>query len=254
MVSRTAAAVVLLALASTAHAAPEEIQVYMDEMNEPGHFGLDVHNNFVATGEVTNDYVGQQQSLHRYRVTPEFALGITSYLEFGLYLPLATIDRDLHPGIDGVKFRLKFIAPHAERNTWFWGANFEIGAVDHALDENPYNAEFKGILGIHTGPWIAALNANVDFNVAGTVNSPTTVEVDGKLSYAINRTLAVGVETYNGIGQISDLGHFGSSEQASFATVDLEYRGWNFNIGVGDGYGANPDGLVFKAIVGVPIN
>jgi hypothetical protein len=27
--------------------APEEIQVYIDDMTTPGHFGLDVHNNFV---------------------------------------------------------------------------------------------------------------------------------------------------------------------------------------------------------------
>ncbi len=40
-------AIVLLALASHAAAAPEEIQVYEDDMDKPGQFGLDVHNSYV---------------------------------------------------------------------------------------------------------------------------------------------------------------------------------------------------------------
>ena len=55
-------------------AAPGEIQVYLDEMNQPGQFGLDVHSNFVFTGALTDDYPGQQQSLHRLRVTPSFRM------------------------------------------------------------------------------------------------------------------------------------------------------------------------------------
>ena len=44
-------------------AAPEEIQVYMDEMSEPGHIGLDIHNSYGATGDKTPAYAGEQQSV-----------------------------------------------------------------------------------------------------------------------------------------------------------------------------------------------
>jgi hypothetical protein len=53
-----------LAAGHHAAAAPEEIQVYEDDMDKPGQFGLDVHNNYVWghasplqwTGEAQPDY------------------------------------------------------------------------------------------------------------------------------------------------------------------------------------------------------
>jgi len=105
-----------------ANAAPEEIQVYLDEMSDPGTFGLDVHNNYVVSGDPIADYTGEQQSVHRYRVTPELAYGVTRYLELGLYLPLATLDRDVRFHVDGVKVRVKFMAPRPSDQHWFWGA------------------------------------------------------------------------------------------------------------------------------------
>lgn len=58
---------------AAAHAAPEEIQVYIDDLDEPGEVGLDTHINYVATGESTRgDYPGAEDSLKRLRITPEF--------------------------------------------------------------------------------------------------------------------------------------------------------------------------------------
>ncbi|WP_158913429.1 hypothetical protein [Caulobacter sp. S45] len=243
-----------LLLAGGAHAAPEEIQVYMDEMSDPGQFGLDVHNNYVATGDLVHDYPGQQQSLEQYRVTPEFAYGITKNLEFGLYMPLATLDRTGRFGIDGAKLRLKFIAPKNDGQDWFWGANFEIGAVDKKLDINPYNAELKGIIGRRMGPWTVAFNANVDFKVSGPQSAPAELDFDTKISYALTKTFAVGVETYNGAGSFNRFGNFGESDESTFLTIDKSIGHWDINFGVGSGYGSNPDHLIIKAIIGVPID
>jgi hypothetical protein len=236
---------VIMLLGSSAHAAPEEIQIYMDEMNAPGQFGLDVHNNYVATGHTTDDYVGEQQSLHRYRLTPEFAYGLTRSFELGLYLPLATIDRD-GLGIDGLKLRLKFIAPKRRDQIWFWGANFEIGGVDHGLDINPYNAELKGIAGLRTGPWTVAFNANLDFKVYGPASNPPSVDLDLKLSYFVTKAVALGVETYDD--------PFALGDDSSFVTLDASWAGWDLDLGVGSGYGTNPDRFLIKAIVGIPID
>ena len=80
-----------LALISAACiAAREEIQVYLDDVTQPGRFGTDLHNNFVISGSSTRDYEGAIAPRHVYRFTPEFYYGVNNTLELGLYL-LTTI-------------------------------------------------------------------------------------------------------------------------------------------------------------------
>lgn len=248
----------LLALAlclysRAAVAAPEEIQVYMDELNAPGEVGLDVHNNYVLTGDHGLDYAGEQPSLHRYRFTPEWSLGLDQSFELGAYLPLASADgHGLH--VDGIKFRLKWLAPRPKGQKWFWGANFEIGREGHRLDENPWNAELKGIVGIHSGKLIAAANANLDFKVSGPAPAPASLEIATKLSYAVSPKTAVGIENYTGTGEIRRLGHLGSNNQSTYLTADTSIGKWDLNLGIGRGYGSNPDKWIAKAIISVPLD
>jgi hypothetical protein len=239
--------------ATPALAGPEEIQVYMDELDAPGELGLDVHANYVPSGGQVGDYPGEQQSVHRLRITPEFSYGLTRNLEFGAYLPLATLDNHGQFGIDGIKFRLKYILPRAERQKWFVGANFEIGRVDHQLDINPYNAEFKVIAGMRAGRWTIAGNASIDFTVSGPEPGPASLEIASKVNYSLSERVALGVENYSGLGEFRSLGHFGASEQASYVTIDTRLRRWDLNFGVGRGYGSNPDKWIVKAVIGVPI-
>lgn len=192
-----------------AMAAPEEVQVYMDEMSDPGQFGLDIHNSYVVSGDRTPGYPGEQQSVGRYRVTPEFSLGLTRNLELGAYLPLAAIDNRGVLRAEGVKFRLKYIASAKPGSRLFWGANFEIGRVTHRLDANPYNAELKGIAGYHGDKWTLALNTNFDFKVSGPASAAASVELATKASYAISPKLSLGIENYNGVGEIRHIGRFG---------------------------------------------
>lgn len=240
---------------SAASAAPEEIQVYIDDMDAPGEVGLDMHINDVVTGESTaNDYPGAQDSLHRLRVTPEFSLGLTKQIEAGLYLPLATIDREGHFDAGGVKARLKFVAHlSSDPNTWY-GFNFELGRVNRLLDINPWNAEAKFMIGSRRGPWMLAANANVDFVVAGPQPGPATLEIATKGSYNVSRKFALGFEAYNGVGPLKALGRLGSSEQSVFGAADIDLGASDLNIGLGRGFGANPDRFVAKLIIGIPID
>ena len=66
-------------------AAPEEIQVYLDDLRPPNQLGVDVHTNFVSSGRSTSDYVGEVPPAKLYRVTPEFAFGLSPTTELGLY-------------------------------------------------------------------------------------------------------------------------------------------------------------------------
>ncbi|HTD05203.1 hypothetical protein [Undibacterium sp.] len=233
-------------------AAPEEIQVYMDEMNAPGEFGLDVHNNYVVSGNGVPDYRGAQAPRHVFRVTPEFSYGLTPNLELGAYI-LSSVDANGGSSIDGQKLRLKFIAPKDKDQAYFWGANLEVGRVAHRLDENPWNAELKGILGYRTGPWTYAVNLNIDWKVSGPVPSPTTLDVDTKISYKTDRGYELGIESYNELGAVRQLGHLNQQSQTIFGVIDTSIRGWDVNIGVGRGLTPASDRWLLKAIVSVPL-
>jgi hypothetical protein len=122
-----------------------------------------------------------------------------------------------------VKARLKFIAPRAEGQAWWWGANFEIGHVNHKLDVNPWNAELKGIVGTRLNKWTLAENANVDFVVSGPQPHSPEVEFDTKLAYAMTKAVSLGVESYNGTGSFA---HFGAVGKATSRSLPLRTSIW----------------------------
>jgi len=244
----------MFVVASTAAvAAPEEVQVYQDEINKAGEIGLDIHLNTVADGDIGVDYPGAESSLHRWRATPEFSLGLGGGFEAGLYLPLATIASDGVLRAEGAKVRLKWIAPHDEAKGFYWGGNFEIGRVDHGLDQNPWNAEFKAIAGWRRDKLSVAFNGNFDFVISGPAPGPATFDFDTKIGYRVSPKWTLGIESYNGVGAFKALGHFGASEQSTYLVVDTHLGKWDINFGVGKGYGANADSVIIKSVVSIPL-
>jgi hypothetical protein len=234
-------------------AADEEIQVYMDEIGPPHQLGLDVHLNYVPDGRILPDYPGQQASEGRTRITPEWSYALSPDLELGLYLPLATIDRDGTVQAGGIKGRIKWIAPRAEGQDWWWGANFELGRVAHDLDINPWNAELKGIVGVRKGPWTLAANLNVDWMVSGPEHTPVDFQLATKVAYHVTDRTSIGVESYNGLGGGRSFGRFSEADQQTYLAVDTSLGRWDLNLGVGYGYGNPEDRLILKAVIGVPI-
>jgi hypothetical protein len=193
--------------------------------------------------------------VHRLRITPEFSYSLNDRLELGLYLPLLT--QDLNggtPRADGIKLRLKYLPPRESADDWYWGINGEIGRVGHRLDVNPYNAEVKGIVGRHWGRWTTAFNFNYDFKVQGPAPAPSSTELATKIYYDLRDDLALGIESYNGLSEGTHLGQWGDREHQSFLTVDTKLADVDLNLGVGWGYGSNSDGLIIKAVIGVPVN
>jgi len=228
-------------------AAPEEIQIYVDDMSAPGHFGMDVHNNYVLSGSGTPDYPGAQPPVHVYRLTPEFYYGLTNTVELGLYtLSTHPVPGDWH--YDGTKVRIKYIAPHDASHGAFYGVNFELGDTSLRVSEDPWNAELKGILGYRTDRWLFAVNGNLDKAVAG--GQPFMVDVDSKVAYKINAGYAVGLESYNELGPVHDLGHVGSQSETLYAVVDTTIGKADLNAGVGRGLTAESDRWTVKFILG----
>ena len=242
----------LVALPLPAHAADEEIQVYLNEINPKGGFGLDLHVNDVLSGDPTPDYTGAQNPVHRLRVTPEWSWSATDNVELGLYLPLATLDAGGHFYADGAKVRIKWLPRHPEKG-FFYGINYEVGRVGHRLDQNPWNNEIKLIGGWEGDRWIVGANANLDFALSGPAKTPAELQWATRIGYKLPGKTVVGIESYNGLGSIRDFGHLAHTEHSTFLSVDTVIGKWNLNAGMGKGYGTSKDDVIVKLIIGVPI-
>ena len=242
-------------LPGEARGADEEIQVYMDEMNPAGGYGLDVHLNYVPEGRPANfDWLGQEASQRRLRVTPEWSYGLTSWLELGAYLPLMEIDARQGLEIGGIKGRIKFIAPHKQGSHFFWGFNYELGRVRRRINVNPWNSEIKAIAGWRQGKVTLAGNVNFDFVVSGPRPGPATFQLATKAAYELTPGFSVGLENYNDLGNTHRLRLNRHGDHMTFVTIDKAFGRFDLNLGVGRGYGAPEDKWVVKAIVGIPID
>lgn len=238
--------------ASPAWAADEEIQVYLDEIGARGEFGLDLHLSYVLDGDGTPAYPGAESPRHRLRITPELSLGLGGGFELGAYIPVATVAADGVARVQGIKGRLKWLAPHKDQGL-YWGINWELGRVAHRLDENPWNSEVKLIAGWREERWNLGVNGNFGFKVSGPVPAPATFEIATKAGYKVSDTLTLGVESYNELGELRSLAQFSGTEHATYLTADFPVGGFDINAGVGKGYGANADSWLVKFVVGVPV-
>jgi hypothetical protein len=83
-----AAATIAALLAGTAaHAQTDEIQVYDAEINNPGEFSLQLHNNYTPIGRKFPDFPGGIVPNHTLNGVPEWAYGVVDWLELG-YAPI----------------------------------------------------------------------------------------------------------------------------------------------------------------------
>jgi len=248
-------AIVASTLSSTcvvSHAASEEIQVYLDDLRAPGQLGVDVHNNFAVSGRSAPDYPGEQAPGKVYRLTPEFAYGLNKTTELGFYL-LTTRDMVGNLHSEGIKARIKYIAPHDLESGPFWGVNLEVGRSSRRVSETPWNAEVKGILGIRAGRWTLAVNPNVDWSLSQG-GGPVTGDVDLKANYAIDSKTQLGIESYNEFGPLRHLSTSTMNGRTVFAVVDKDFGQFDINAGIGRGLSQAADKWVIKVIVGTNFN
>ena len=244
-------AAALVLVSSVAHAAPDEIQVYTEEMDDPGQFGLELHVNYAIEGAKEASYPGEMPGHHVLQVTPEFSYGITKTLEAGLYLPFAfNPDGNLYN--NGLRLRLKFVAPHDEKDYFFWGLNTEVGYYTRRVSESYWGMELRPIMGYRTDKWLLAFNPILDLNLSDNVSRAPNFEPALKVSRRVAEGLHAGLEYYGEFGPLSHFSPADARGHALYAALDLEHKGYDVNFGVGRGLGENPDKWVAKAIIAFP--
>lgn len=250
MLKACVAALLLAFTSSAAWAAPEEIQVYLDDLVGTGNFGTDVHNNYVVSGSGTPDYPGAEAPAHVYRLTPEFYYGLSDTMELGLYA-LTTTQPGRSPTFDGTKLRLKFIAPHDGEQGPFWGANLEIGNSSVRVSEQPWGTELKGIYGYRWSRWLFAINTDVDWDSSRVFGGPPSLGLDTKLAYTMDADYQLGLESYNELGPLSNPGDLSQRSETLYAVIDTDLgNSMDLNAGIGRGLTTASDRWVIKFILG----
>ena len=229
----------------------DEIQVYTDDINAPGEFGLEMHVNTTPEGRKTPDYSGEVTPHHGVRVTPEFSYGLTKTLEAGLYIPT-----NHQPGdnfdVAGWKARLKWLPVRGDEQTggWFLGANGEFSRLQRKYSESPTTAELRIMMGHRSPEWLFAVNPVFGFNLSEGFSHTPEFELGVKVARSISERLALGLEYYSAMGAINHIQSLSQQDNTLFAAMDLDMKAWTLNFGVGRGLTSEADKWTVKAIFG----
>jgi hypothetical protein len=252
------AGVVLGALVAALPARAEmidEIQVYADDINDPGRFGVELHLNTTPSGRDVPDYPGEIVPDHGVRLTAELSYGLGHDLEAGLYLPF-----DHNPGqgpyFAGPKLRMKWLPLHPEEGAAgpFAGLNIELADLARRFDRDQRAMELRPIIGWRGGQWLVAANPVFEIALSGPDRSRAP---DFAPSLKVGRTVArgimLGAEYYLDLGPVSSLLPISQQGQQLFLAADVDRKPWVFNFGVGRGLNGATDAWTVKAIFEVPL-
>ena len=230
-------------------AAPEEVQVYLDDFAEIGRPGLDLHTNYVASGQPS----ANPSTNHQLRVTPEFSYGINTNWEVAAYW-LTEKDPGGSPQTDGMKLRTRWRpkAPSAD-TLFYWAMNLEVGQLAERFYQDVTSAEVKLIGVWKADPWTLGINFNIDRSLKTHPVQAATSEIDTKIAYRVIEGLQVGIENYSFLGTIRNNPGEPQNSQANYLAADFNLGRWDFNVGIGHASGQTPDKTILKAIIGVPL-
>jgi hypothetical protein len=248
----TVFAAALLLLPRSALAQADEIQVYNGGLAAPGIFNLTWHNNFTPSGVSEPAFPGAVVADRSWNGVPEWAYGVTSWFEAGLYMPLYTRDKSSGWGLDGAKLRLLFAVPGADDRRFFYGANFELSYNAKRWDQRRFTSEIRPIIGWHLEPIDIIVNPIVDTAYDGLKNLrfvPAT-----RVAYNISHVWAVAAEEYDDFGPLR--GFYAPRDQVHQLYAVVDRTGGIFDIEVGLGFGLTEasDRLTLKLILSRDLN
>lgn len=232
----------------------DEIQVYTDDINQPGEFGLELHVNTTPKGRSTPDYPGDSPPQHGVRFTPEFSYGLNKDWEAGLYLPTVR-EADGTFSASGVKLRLKWlpIKGDADSSGWYLGSNLELSSVNARYSESRYGSELRIMAGYRTREWHVAVNPIFGWDLSrGHRSGGPEFDLATKAVHDVAESVALGVEYYAGLGKLNHQLPQPLQEHTLYLVMDYDHKPWVFNVGIGRGLNGATDRWTTKAIFDIP--
>jgi hypothetical protein len=225
----------------------DEIQVYDGGLASPGVVNLTLHTNFTPSGIPTPASPGAVVADKSLNQVPEWAYGVTSWFELGVYLPLYTHDSRIGWGFDGTKLRLLFAVPHADDRRFFYGSNFEFSYNARRWDSRRLTSEIRPIVGWHLKPLDVIINPILDTAYDGFKNLefvPAT-----RVAYNFTDRWATGIEEYADFGPLHQFYPTGDQSHMVYAVIDRTGKPFDVEFGIGFGLTAATDHLTIKLIL-----
>jgi hypothetical protein len=243
-------AVLSAALTASSGAAAQdrfEIQVYDSEVARAGEPGVELHLNYVASGHQTVEGP-ELPTQHVFHTTLEPHLGLFGWAELGGYLQ-GVLRPDGSYDYGGAKLRFKAKWPEKLFGFLGLGLNTELSWVPAAYEENRFGTELRPIIDGRIGIVYASINPILSTDLAGPLAGHPQLEPAAKIAVFALEQLALGAEYYAGFGPID--APLPSTEQSHhlFGALDFTAPWFDFNLGVGRGFGSG-DAWVAKAILG----
>ena len=244
---------ILLAFSpAMACAQTDEIQVYDAAIAPPGVFNLTWHDNFTPSGRVSADVPGGVIPNHALNGVPEWAYGVTSWFEAGLYLPLYSVTADGAALFNGFKVRMLFVKPDAAEHVFFYGVNFEFSYNTRHWDPHRYTGEIRPIIGWHLGPIDFIVNPIVDNDYEGV--GRLDFAPASRLAWNLSKSWAVAAEEFDDFGPVEHFSGHNTQSHQIFSVVDYRGEGLSIEAGVGFGLSAGSDHRVLKLILSRDLN
>ncbi len=236
--------------AGAAFAQTDEIQVYDATLTAPGKFNLTLHDNFTPSGQKTPQFPGALVADKSFNGVPEWAYGITDWLEGGMYLPLysiGTIDGSRTARLDGAKLRILFAVPHAGDRRFFYGANFEFSYNASHWSPTRFASELRPIIGWHLRRVDVIVNPILDTSYTGVGN--VDFAPAARVAYRASAVLAIAVEEYADLGPLHGLLPVGRQAHQLWGVIDRSWGSLNVEAGIGFGLTAASDGVTLKLML-----
>lgn len=245
------ALVLLFAACGAARAQTDEIQVYDATIAPPGVFNLTLHNNFTPTGGTVPAFPGGLVPQHSLNGVPEWAYGVTDWMEAGLYLPLYSVTSGGAVQVNGFKLRALFVSPHAADRPFFYGINFEFSYNAPHWDAHRYTQEIRPIVGWHIGRLDFIVNPILDNDWEGFGRLDFAPE--SRLAWHASKHWSLAAEEYDDFGPLDHFHGADTQQHQLFGVFDYDgpvaVEG-----GLGFGLNSATDHRIVKLIISWDLN
>jgi hypothetical protein len=231
---------------SPAHAV-DEIQVYTAEINEVGQFSVQQHLNYTIKGLTEPAYPGALIDNHALNGTPEFAYGVTPWLELGLYVPWAVNEQGQFLS-NNFKLRTLFVIPDAPKKDFFYGLNFEYDFPSWPFVPAHFAMEVRPIIGWRNPQWEFIINPIIDFAWGGQLGGVDFAPA-ARLARNLGNDRFIGLEYYSGLSTPGNFQSFLQQSHQLFAVTDFKIGEVDVDLGIGYGLTPGSDRWVAKTIL-----